>query len=109
MASPPINQSELERLCVDFDREKRQFFHPEHLKHNSYQTRDRQGNITWVPLVSLSASAVTAESFSVPPHPAQIAKAAAMLKKQTKDDCRKLNSSSCRFERRIYSSPEELC
>lgn len=109
IASEPVNADELERLCQDFDHEKRQFFYPEHLKHNSYQTRDRQGNITWVPLVSLSASAVTADAFGFIPHPAQIAKAAAILKKQTKDDCRKLGGSSCRFERRSYNTAEDLC
>ena len=108
VTSNRINAEVLERLCDEFDQQKRQFFRPEHLRTNSYQARDRQGNATWVPLVSLSASAVTSEAFAFTPHPAQIAKAAAALKKQTKEDCRGSGRSGCRFERRVYAADEEL-
>ncbi len=98
----------LQQLCEEFDKQKRQLFKPEHLQDKGYYSKDRRGADSFVPLVSVSAAAVPSSCFNFIPHPAQLAKVAAELKKVAKEDCKNCGGSCSRFERRIYTNPDDL-
>ena len=99
-----INHKAIEDICRDFDQEKAQYFKPRHLKDGFYQARNRQGISYHVPLTTLSLSIIGNKNFTYIPHIAEIAKAAAALKKIAKLKANEAGYSCAVYERRIYEA-----
>ena len=103
VADDPLNNQAIEEICRDFDQQVQKFFKPEHIKNGIYEAKNREGKLQLVPLTTLSLSVISANNFKYPPHIAEIAKAAASLKKVAKIQTVEFGCSCVVYERRVYT------
>ena len=98
-----INKEAVEKICSDFDTRVKKYFKQEHIENGVYEVKNRQGHMQLVPLTTLGLSVISHENFKYPPHIAEIAKAAASLKKVTKIQAVEHGCSCVSYERRVYT------
>jgi diguanylate cyclase (GGDEF)-like protein len=95
VTTPRCTERIAEEIIVNFDREVRSLYNPEHLKRGGVTTKDRQGNVHNFPIMTVSIAIVTSErSFKTV---AQIGEIAAELKEYAKS---KLGSVYVKDKRR---------
>lgn len=97
-----ISGDTLSKICRSFDEEKCKLFNEKDVANNWYISTDRQGRQVKTPLTTVSISVVDSSCFATPPHPAQLAQAAAGLKKKTKKQTCALGRSGFMYERRQH-------
>ena len=103
VAGSPLNQRAIEEICQIFDQQVRKYFKPEHIKNGVYEAKNRDGRMQLVPLTTLSLSVISNNNFKYSPHIAEIAKAAASLKKIAKIQTVERGCSCVVYERRVYT------
>jgi len=109
VANGPISEVTLRSTCEAFDQWKLDLFQPDHIREGGYNSMNRQGEKTWVPLVTLSLAVINGSSIvGMPAHPSQLSQRAATVKKKAKDQAREWRRSSYFIDRRAFPSEEEL-
>ena len=103
VATGSINKRAVEQICIDFDNEIPNYFKPEHIKNGVYEAKNRSGHLQLVPITTLSISVINNLNFEYVPHIAELAKAAASLKKVAKQRTVETGKSTAVYERRIYT------
>ncbi len=98
----------LERVCKDFDQEKRKLFDPQSLRNGSYKAITRAGVEAEVPLVTLSLATITSDRIGTGFHPGALGQIAASLKRLTKQHSAESGRSSYLFERRDLTTEAAL-
>ncbi len=98
-----INKTAVEKICSNFDTQVKKYFKPEHVANGIYEVKNRQGYMQLVPITTLVLSVITHKNFEYTPHIAEIAKAAASLKKVAKMQAIEHGCSCVAYERRVYT------
>jgi len=102
IVSGPLPEKILCDVCRLFDSGMNRFFHEDDLLRGFYDAKDRRGNHSRTPLVTISLAALESRSFDNWKHPAELAEIAAGLKKKVKQKAEKSGGSAYLFERRDY-------
>jgi len=97
-----IEEGLLETICRHFDKEKASFFSETDLKQGSYYSKNRMGENTRIPLVTINLAAISSNGFAMWKHPAELAQIAAELKHKVKQQGIERGGSSWFFDRRHY-------
>jgi diguanylate cyclase (GGDEF)-like protein len=109
VALQPIPEALIGAACSRFDQEKLELFSEEHVNAGAYESVNRQGQTTRVPLVTLSLAVINGHRVEGGvPHPALLSQRAAVLKKKAKEIAAELGRSSYLIDRRDFPSPEEM-
>lgn len=103
VTSSAVNIDALKKICTDFDHQVQKYFKPEHIKNGVYEAKNREGKLQLVPTTKLSLAVIGNENFRYTPHIAEIAKAAASLKKVAKIQTVECGCSCVVYERRVYT------
>ena len=98
-----IDKKKLQALCDVFDRKRYEFFSPDHADQGFYNAPNRLGEKITIPLLSLSIAGLTEKNFHGTPHPGQLGRVAATLKKQVKAGNFMNKKSGFLFERRKHT------
>ncbi|HJL18690.1 MAG TPA: GGDEF domain-containing protein [Sandaracinaceae bacterium LLY-WYZ-13_1] len=98
-----VDPAGLDALCAAFDADKRTLFDPEDLSRGSFEATDRRGQISDVPLVTLSLAVIERERLHDDVHPALLGQIAASLKKKVKQRTAHERRSAWMAERRAHA------
>ncbi len=98
-----LKEVELNKICSDFDEQIKPYFKKEHIKNGVYEAKNREGMLQLVPITTLNLSVICHNNFEYKPHIAEIAKAAANLKKIAKKAAIENGCSCTVYERRTYT------
>ena len=104
VATEPLSGELLQEMCESFDERKRELFAEDHLEKGYYETMDRKGNKTEVPLVTMSLAVVHGKKQEEPIHPEALSQEAASLKKKVKEISQKEKRSTYLLDRRAFPS-----
>jgi EAL domain-containing protein (putative c-di-GMP-specific phosphodiesterase class I)/GGDEF domain-containing protein len=100
-----IDTTDLERACAAFDEAKLALFDPEDAARGWFVAKDRRGQESEVPLVTLSLAAIDRANLGADLHPALLSAAAASLKAKVKSRNASRGASGYMVERRHHSQP----